>query len=226
MSPSEPPPPARAGSTRHSACLLPVVSVGPESQSCGYSTCDQPELAELAGADHLPHAADQRIAGVVVGEGEDASRRRDRRLHALGLDKRDGQRLVADDVDARLQQSVGRRSVDVVGRHDRRRLDAVRARRLGLGHGLEVVVDAVRRKTQRLTGTTRFLRRRRQGAGDQFVLVVDARGDAVHRADEGALAAAHHAEPDPAAPHGVAASLDRHRPALLHFNPSVRRIID
>ena len=54
-----------------------------------------------------------------------------------------------------------------------------------------------------------------QGAGDQFVSVVEARGDAMQVADEGALAAAHHAKPDPAVPQGVAASLDRHRPASV-----------
>ena len=42
-------------------------------------------------------------------------------------------------------------------------------------------------------------------------MVVDARGDAVNRADEGALPAPHHAEPDPAAFFRVAASFDGHR---------------
>ena len=64
-------------------------------------------------------------------------------------------------MDARLEQRNGRRSVDVVGRHDRHRLDAVRPRRLSLGHRLVAVVGAVGRKTERLTGTTRLLRRRR-----------------------------------------------------------------
>ncbi len=37
MSPSEPPAPACAGSTRHAACFWPVDSRSVLSQSCGYS---------------------------------------------------------------------------------------------------------------------------------------------------------------------------------------------
>ena len=54
------------------------------------------------------HAADQRIAGVVVGQREDAPRRPRPRLQRLGLGERSRQRLVADDVDARLEKGVGR----------------------------------------------------------------------------------------------------------------------
>src|SRR5204863_226696 len=39
MSPRQPPSPARAGSTRHSACFCPVSSSLVVSQSCTYSTC-------------------------------------------------------------------------------------------------------------------------------------------------------------------------------------------
>ena len=86
---------------------------------------------------------------------------------------------------------------------------------LGLRHALVIVVDAVGGESERLARAARLVRRRRQGAGDEFVLVVDARGDAVDRADEGALPAAHHAEPDPAALLRVAASLDGHRSSPL-----------
>ncbi len=46
-------------------------------------------------------------------------------------------------------------------------------------------------------------------------MVVDARGDAVDGADEGALAAADHAEPDPSALVSVPTSLDGHGFRLL-----------
>ena len=170
----------------------------------------QPKDAEIAALDHLAHPAHQRIAGVIVGEGEEAARLLDRRLHPLGFGERHRQRLVADDVDARLQEGDGRPGVHVVGGDDRNRLDPVRPLGLRLRHALVVVVDAVGRKSKGFARPARLLRRRRQRAGDQFVLVVDARGDAVHRADEGALAAAHHAEPDASAGLGVAASLDGH----------------
>src|SRR5690606_35777205 len=65
----------------------------------------------------------------------------------------------------------------------------------------------------------------RKRAGHQFELVVDAGGDAVHSADEGALAAADHAEPDAAALRLLFATLDRHgqllsRPSILRFAAS------
>ena len=46
-------------------------------------------------------------------------------------------------------------------------------------------------------------------AGNQRIVVVEPCGDAMHGADEGALAAAHHAEPD-APGEFLAASFDRH----------------
>ena len=53
-------------------------------------------------------------------------------------------------------------------------------------------------------------RRRRQRAGDELVMIVDARGDSVNRADERPLAAADHSQSDPPPFPCVAASLDRH----------------
>ena len=172
---------------------------------------DEADLAEFAVPHHLAHAAHQRIAGVVVGEGEDAARIVDRVLHLLGFGERHRQRLVADHMNAGFEEGVGRAGVDVVRRDDRDRLDPVRPPGLGLRHALVIVVDAVGGEAERLARAARLVRRRRQSAGDEFVLVVDARGDAVDRADEGALSSAHHAEPDPAAPLGVVASLDGHR---------------
>src|SRR5208337_4866104 len=121
------------------------------------------------------------------------------------------------------QEGVGRAGVHVVRRDDRNRLDPVRPLGLRLRHALVVVVDAVLGEPERLARAARLVRRRRQGAGDEFVLVVDTRGDAMDRADEGALAPAHHAEPDPAAVPGVAASLDGHV-LSPHSSPSARLI--
>ena len=96
---------------------------------------------------------------------------------------------------------------------------------LRLRHRLVIVVDAVGGEAERLAGAPRLLRRRRQRAGDEFVVIVHPRGEPMHGADEGALAAADHAEPDLAALVGVAASLDRHR-RLPHVQrrPSARLI--
>jgi hypothetical protein len=92
-----------------------------------------------------------------VGEGEDAVRLLDRGLHLPGLRQRHRQRLVADDVDSRLEEGVGRAGVDVVRCDDRNRLDPVRPLGLGLRHALVIVVDAVLGESQRLARAARAL---------------------------------------------------------------------
>jgi len=99
-------------------------------------------------------------------------------------------------VDSGFEEGDGRPGVHVVRRDDRNRLNPVRALGLRLRHALEIVVDAVGGEAEHFAGAASLLRRRRQRAGDEFVLVVNARGNAVHLADERALSAAHHAEPD------------------------------
>src|ERR1700722_20387067 len=116
-------------------------------------------------------------------------------------------------MDPGLEERIGRPGVDVIRGDDGDRLDAVGAFGLRLRHALVIVVDPIGGETERLARAPGFLGRRRQGAGDKLVMVVDARGDAVKGADKGALAAADHPQPDPAALFGVAASLDGH--ALL-----------
>src|SRR5690606_12493497 len=73
-------------------------------------------------------------------------------------------------------------------------------------------------------GGRRFgaLRIRAQRARDQFVAVVEARRDAVHGADERALAAADHAETQPAPEPALALAFDRHD-RLPQPMPSMRR---
>jgi hypothetical protein len=98
--------------------------------------------------------------------------------------------------------------VHVVRRDDRHRLDAVGSRGFRLGHLLVTAVGTVAGDAELERRGDGALRLRRQRAGDQFVVVVDARRDAVDRADEGALPAADHAEADAAAGLGVTSSLN------------------
>ncbi len=116
--------------------------------------------AEVGRADHLAHAAHQRIAGVVVGERKDAAGLLDRRLHAPRFRERDRQRLVADDVDSGLDKGDRRPGVHVIRTDDRDRLDPVGPRRLRLRHARIVAVDAVGRKAERLAGAARLFRAR------------------------------------------------------------------
>ena len=84
----------------------------------------------------------------------------DRGLHLPGFRQRHRQRLVTDDMDARLEESVGRAGMDVVRRDDRHRLDPVGALGLGLRHALVVVIDAVLGEAERLARAARLVRGR------------------------------------------------------------------
>ena len=155
----------------------------------------QPQLADLARLDHRARMAQQRVAAVGMGQREQQILflRQCRQLPAFL--QRNGQRLVADHMDARFQERGGDRRMQVVGRDDGDCLDAVGARGLGLRHGAVVAVAALGRDMQRLPACQRARRIGRQGAGHQLVLVVDARRNPVHGADECALPATDHAQP-------------------------------
>ena len=163
----------------------------------------QADRPQRALGDHLPGLSDQGIAGVVVGQAEDQAARVHQRLQGLGVLQGAGQRLVADDVDAGLQEGLGGGMVQVVRRDDGDGVYAVVARRLRGRHLGEAAVGALRRQAQ--------VRRRGPGlvgiggerAGHQLVAVVDPGGDAVHGADEGVAPAADHAEPQAAAQSGA-----------------------
>ena len=85
--------------------------------------------------------------------------------------------------------------VQVIRRDDGHGLDAVRPGRLRLRHGAVVAVAALWRQVQRGAAVAGALRIGRQGTRHQFVLVIDARRDAVHGTDERALPAPYHAQP-------------------------------
>ena len=140
-----------------------------------------PHRAELPVGHHLPGLPDHRVAGVIVGQREDAARL----VHQLGelarvLERR-GHRLVADDVDAAIEERLGGREVDVVGRDDRHHVDPVLAARLALGHLGKVAVAAGRVDAELLARGLRLLRRRGECAGHQLVAPVQPGGDPMHR---------------------------------------------
>ena len=72
------------------------------------------DLAQFAAQDHFPRLPHQRIAGVVVREREDDIRAIDDGGEFLGLGEVEGQRLVAHDIDARLDRRLGDFDVGVV----------------------------------------------------------------------------------------------------------------
>jgi hypothetical protein len=94
---------------------------------------------------------------------------------------------------AGLQRRRGELEVQVVRRHDRHQPRRRRRAPLGGDHLAPVGVGA-RAPGPALRG--RLARIAAEGAGHQGHPPVQLGGHAVHRADEGARAAAHHGEPD------------------------------
>ena len=101
----------------------------------------------------------------------------------------------------RLQER--RLEMHVVGRRDRRVIDAIafRARAFGLDHRLEARVCARSVDTVCGAGFARALGRARERAGDELGLAVELGRDAMDGADERARPAADHSEPQPSARH-------------------------
>src|SRR6266480_5414029 len=91
----------------------------------------------------------------------------------------------------------------MVGRHDRRRLDAVLAGGLGGRHRLEIAVGPVRGEAKLERRLPRPGRVGRQGAGHQHILIVQPGGDAVHGPNEGIAPAADHPQADAPFDHGA-----------------------
>ena len=220
MSPTQPPAPERAGSVRHGLLLAGGFERFGQPVLCVLDL-DDTDLAEQAVLHPLPGLPHHRIAGVVVGDGEDAPVLRGQRFEAARFLDRRCQRLVADDVDAGLQERLGHRRVQMVRRDDGDRLDAVAARRLRLRHRRVVGIAAVLGEAEREPGSPRLLGAGRERAGQQLVVVVEPGGDAMHATDEGALTASDHAEPDP--PAGAARRafrFDRHGAARVRGRAS------
>ena len=209
--------------------------------ACGFQRGAQPVLhvlgvyqtniSQIARRHHGPGLAGHGVAAVVVGQRKQAVAGAHAGHQRLRVGQRRGQRLVANHVDARLQKSLRHGRVQVVGRDDGDRVDAVGALRFSLCHGAVVAVGTVGRDMQLGRAGAGALGVSRQGAGHKFIAVVHARGDAVHRADEGPLPATHHAEADAPGHVGAAACFDCHKSVLcacamplVYLMPSILRL--
>ena len=95
-------------------------------------------------------------------------------------------------MNTRIQEGVGDRRVHMVWSDDRNRFDAVGSRGLGLCHGPKVRIGSIGPKADSRRRSDRFIGRGRKRASDEFVTIVQARGDPVDGADEGAFPAAYH----------------------------------
>jgi hypothetical protein len=152
------------------------------------------DRTEFAALNHGACMADERITGIIIGDGKYPSARAGPVAQAARLLKGGRQRLVADDVNARLQEGVGNSCVHMVWGHDRNRFDTVGSRGFGLRHGPKVRIGSIGPKADRSRRSDRFVGRGRKRASDEFVTIVQARGDTVDGADEGAFPAAYYSQ--------------------------------
>src|SRR5690606_30974069 len=156
---------------------------------------DLADFAELAGAHEFTRLLDHDVAGVVVGEGEDASGLGDDFLQGAGFLEVESDGFVADDVEAFFEEELGGRKVLVVGRDDDDEVEAIGGGAGGLGGGHLGVgtVNAGRVEEEVGAGGPGTFGVGGKGAGDEFGLAVHLNGDAVDGTDEGAAPAADHA---------------------------------
>ena len=155
---------------------------------------DLPDRAELPGQYHLARLAYHRVGGKSVGDAEDEAARPCPFGEVERISERRGQRLVADHVDALVEERAGDRVMKVVGRGDGNRLDPVRAAGLAFSHLVEVRIRALGRYPplpSRRLGTFRI---RRQCAGHHLPAITKAGSHGVDLAYESALAATDHPE--------------------------------
>ena len=144
----------------------------------------------------VPPTAHHQVARVVVGEAEDQAARLDDPHQLPGVRERARHRLVADDVEAVLQELLADGEVEGVARNDRHQVDAPVFGQggLGLGHLLVGAVAALGGHVHLPADLEAPVVVAAEAAGDEFGLVVHQGGDAMGDAD--AASAADHSQPE------------------------------
>ena len=146
---------------------------------------DEPDRAQRAVVDEHPRVARHRIRRIRVRDGEQAVAATRSRDEIAGLGEGLGDRLVADDVETGVERRNRERVVRVVRRHDRDRLDAVRALALPFEHLVDAAVAAGRIESHRRPRGARACRIAGKHAGDRLPPAVHLGGAPMHAADPG-----------------------------------------
>ena len=156
---------------------------------------DLAELADRAGAHHLTRLPHHRVAAVVIGHGENCALLRDPRDQIDRLRAGVHQRLVADDMKARIDERARHLVVNVVRRDDAHDIDALVAcpAQFVVEQRLPGAVVARVGQPEFASRRARLVGRRRERPGDELVVPVERHRVPVHGADKGVAAAADHA---------------------------------
>jgi hypothetical protein len=150
------------------------------------------DCTEAPAGDQLPRLPRHRVAGVGVGDTDESAGPLTRSFELERCRKRVRQRLVAQHRKARFQRRDRRGCVDVVGRHDRDELGAVRAAALTREQILEAGVAPLWRKADGVARAPGAFGIAAERTGNQLAIAGDCGGRAVDRPDERALTAADH----------------------------------
>ena len=149
---------------------------------------------ELTVGDHVPCLTHQRVAGVIVGNGENDAGFFGNGNQILRLFRSVHQRLVADDIDASRGERFSHRIVQVIGGDDADEIDALarRATQFVFQQRLPGRVITVIGQPQLAPRSARLVRVRRKRTGDQLHLPVERHGLTMYATYESALAATDH----------------------------------
>lgn len=173
---------------------------------------DYPHRPDFTARNHRPCLADEGIAGVSVHDSEDhvaLSYHLGESLRVAGVR---GQRLLAEDIEAALDESAGDLEMAAVRGRDANEITSVGTRFLGGRHMSIVVVNPVVGQSQRSGEGAAALRIDVECAADEFEAIVEPAGNAVAAADRASAPAADHAEPE----------LPRRHVVVRHVPPRAR----
>ncbi len=177
----QPPSPARAGSSRHSACLP---SASPASQPCGYSTTTLRTVPNAPAADPVARLAHHRIARIGVGDAEGQSRVAHGNSEQAVLGEGRRQRLVAQDRKPGGERRARRGQMMMVRRNDGNEINAVAPLAFAREHGRDIGIGPGGFDSIRLACLARTARVVAKRAGDQLNLAIEFGGDAMNGSDE------------------------------------------
>ena len=182
---------------------------------------DAADLPQPTLAHERPRVLDHRVAAVVVREREHPVPRVHEPAQRLGVRHRRRQRLVAHDVEPRLEEGARNIEVEMVRRDHDHEVEAVvrRARRFGGRHVGVAPVHAFRVESDLGALRRRPLRVRRERPRRDPGEPVQLGGHAVDVPDEGARPASDHAVPESARHPRPPSAL---RPMLTNPTPSLR----
>jgi hypothetical protein len=190
--------------------------MGVNHKACAQFTFDALDFSQCTRGYQRARFANHRIAGIAMREEEQPVVSFDELIEALRLGKVAGERLFADDVEPFLHERACYFEMQLGGRGDHHRINAVLTRRFALCHYTKVGIDAIFVDQLSPSGSFRNLGINGHRASDYIVKSVRAHGDKMSAADNGVLSTADEAYSH--APAKLREKIDRHVFHLLDAN--------